>query len=293
MSGEKRVLNYRFQPKDERDIRIREFTPFLKAAVAIPSSVDLTDECSSVYDQGELGSCTANALAGCMEFRAMEQNHGALPRNFSRLGLYWDERRAMGLFYVRQDSGSYLRTGIKVMARNGVGDEQLWPYDVSKFRNKPSLAYYADASRWQVTEYANLAGATNQETLHNLRESLARGYPFAFGVMVYDSFMASKDGIIPLPNLKAEVCHGGHAIMAVGYDDATETILFRNSWGTAWGKNGYGTLPYAYFLAPDLASDFQVIHAQEKGADGGIKSTVAGVYNWLSYHHIKGSEVER
>jgi len=220
---------------------------------ALPSSADLRPHCPPVYDQGQLGSCTANAIAGALQFDEIKEHKNGLSTP-SRLFIYYNERVIEGT--VTSDSGAQLRDGVKTVAKQGICPEKVWPYDISKFAVKPPTLAYKDAAKDKATNYLRLSQAANQ-----LKGCLASGYPFVFGFTVYESFESadvSKTGIVPMPSPNEAVL-GGHAVCAVGYDDAQQRFIVRNSWGTEWGMKGYCTMPYTYLLDPNLASDFWTI----------------------------------
>jgi len=233
----------------------RDFMYSVPAATlqALPSSADLRPHCPPVYDQGQLGSCTANAIAGALQFDEIKEHKNGLSTP-SRLFIYYNERVIEGT--VTSDSGAQLRDGVKTVAKQGICPEKVWPYDISKFAVKPPTLAYKDAAKDKATNYLRLSQAANQ-----LKGCLASGYPFVFGFTVYESFESadvSKTGIVPMPSPNEAVL-GGHAVCAVGYDDAQQRFIVRNSWGTEWGMKGYCTMPYTYLLDPNLASDFWTI----------------------------------
>jgi len=220
---------------------------------ALPSKVDLRPHCPPVYDQGNLGSCTANGIAGAIEFDRMKQK---LQPAFtpSRLFIYYNERVIEGT--VNSDSGAQIRDGIKVVAKKGDCPETEWPYDISQFTHKPSAQCYKDARKYKAIQYQRLVQRVNQ-----LKGCLASGYPFVYGFTVYDSFESgsvAKTGVVPMPAPGEQVL-GGHCVLAVGYDDSQHRFLARNSWGPDWGIAGYFTMPYAYLTDTSLSSDFWTI----------------------------------
>ena len=223
---------------------------------ALPAMVDLTSDFGPVYDQGQLGSCTGNALAAAFEFDLLKQN---LPDFIpSRLFIYYNERRLEGT--VSSDSGAQIRDGVKTLVRQGVCPETAWPYDITKFADKPSAACYTDALTHQATSYQRVP-----RTLEQMKGCLAEGFPFVFGFTVYDSFESqdvAKTGVVPMPSPDESVL-GGHAVVAVGYDDADERFRVRNSWGIGWGQEGYFTMPYAYLTDSGLAADFWTLRLVE------------------------------
>ena len=231
---------------DQRDI---VFTISKDMSGPLPSSVDLRSKCPPVYDQGQLGSCTGNAIGGAFEFVQMKE--GVSPVTPSRLFIYWNERYIENT--VKSDSGAQIRDGIKVIAKLGAPPETDWPYVISKFTKKPSAKAFKNALQHTVTSYQSIP-----QDLNHLKTCLASGLPFVFGFTVYSSFesqQVAQTGIVPMPH-SGERALGGHAVMAVGYNDTTQRFIVRNSWGTGWGQSGYCEMPYAYLTNPNLASDF-------------------------------------
>jgi len=223
------------------------------ALEALPPSVDLRPGCPPVFEQGDLGSCTAQAIAAAIQF---DQKKQAQADSFtpSRLFIYYNERVIEGT--VNEDSGAMLRDGIKSVAKQGAPHETLWPYTLAKFRTKPAAAAYRDAAKHQAVRYQRVP-----RTLDQFRGCLASGYPFVFGFSAYESFEAravAKSGTVPMPAPRDELV-GGHAVLAVGYDHGRRRFLARNSWGSRWGLAGYFTLPYDYLLDDDLSDDFWTI----------------------------------
>jgi C1A family cysteine protease len=238
---------------DQRDYlysAVRPVTP------ALPPRIDLRQFCSKVEDQGNLGSCTANALAGALEF--LEKRDKVSFADLSRLFIYYNERVIE--HSVRSDSGAMLRDGIKTLAKQGVCAERSWPYIISKFSNRPGAPCYREASDHQITSYHRIL------TLDGMRTCLAEGFPFVFGFTVYESFEAqqvAKTGRVEMPK-PGERAVGGHAVMAAGYDDAEKRFIVRNSWGAKWGMKGYFTIPYAYLSDRNLSDDFWTIRRGER-----------------------------
>lgn len=215
--------------------------------------VDLRPGCPPVYNQGKLGSCTANAISAAYEYDQLTQDE---PDPFcpSRLFIYYNERELEG--NVNIDSGGHLRDGIKTIARIGVVPETEWPYDVKKFREKPDSKCYEDAKDHRAVKYRRV-----RQDLEQLKEALSRNYPFVFGFAVYESFEkdeVAKTGNMPMPS-KEDKLLGGHAVMAVGYDDDRKVFIIRNSWGQDWGDEGYFYMPYKYIENQDLAADFWTV----------------------------------
>jgi C1A family cysteine protease len=246
----RKIKRYGWHP-DLPDHRDRLFRPAVLDS--LPPAVDLRPLCPAVYDQGELGSCTANAIAGAIEFDLLKQNQDFRP---SRLFIYYNERVIEGT--IDSDSGAQLRDGIKTVAQYGDCHEELWPYDIVKFAVKPLPVCYDEAIKYQALSYESL-----DQDMESMETCLASGYPFVFGFSVYDSFESpdmAKTGVLGMPG-EDETLLGGHAVMAVGYDQSTETFLVRNSWGPNWGQAGYFTIPYEYLNDSTLSSDFWTIRA--------------------------------
>jgi len=237
----------------------------LQAARKAPDKADLRAWCSPVEDQGELGSCTAHAGVGIVEY--FEKRAFGKHLNASRLFLYKVTRN---LLKWTGDTGAFLRTTMGALVLFGVPPEKHWPYHVADFEKEPPAFCYAYAQNYQAISYYRLdpPGSSNEELLKRIKANLAEGLPAMFGFTVYDSIaQADKDGRIPFPTPGEKVL-GGHAVSAMGYDDkmkikntepggktTTGAFLVRNSWGKAWGEAGYGWLPYDYVLK-GLADDW-------------------------------------
>ena len=236
---------------DLPDARDRMYSIPRKSAV--PKSADLRATCPTIYNQGELGSCTANAIAAAIEFDQRKQKLAA-PFTPSRLFIYYNERALEGT--VSTDSGAMIRDGIKSVAQQGVCAEPMWPYVEAKFADCPTAQCYKAGKSHPAVEYRRVA-----QDVGEMKACLAAGYPFVFGFTVYESFesdLVAHTGIAPMP-AAGETSLGGHAVMAAGYDDASQRFLVRNSWGASWGMGGYFTLPYAYLWNANLADDFWTI----------------------------------
>lgn len=243
---------------DIPDIRDHQFScGFARLAPEeLPPAIDLRSHCPTVYDQGDLGSCTANAICGAIEYCQLKQKLNVfIP---SRLFVYYQERVIEGT--VDSDAGAMIRDGIKAVNNVGVCPESVWPYNVNDFAEKPAAAAYQSATCHKVMAYQRL-----NQTITEMKQCLASGFPFTFGFTVYDSFESdavARDGLLPMPGPNDTVL-GGHAVLAVGYDDTQKHIIVRNSWGCGWGLQGYFYMPYEYISNPDLASDFWTIRIVE------------------------------
>ena len=238
---------------DRPDFRDKLYASISAPPKTLPPKVDLSAGCSAVEDQGQLGSCTANALVGNLEF--LEKKAGHPVTDLSRLFIYYNERAMEGT--VGEDSGAAIRDGVKSLVKLGVCTEKIWPYTISKFALKPPAPCYKDAANHQATSYHRVVG------LSQMRQCLAEGYPFVFGFTVYTAFESAtmaKTGKLNLPKT-GEKNLGGHAVCAVGYNDSTKRLLVRNSWGADWGLKGYFTIPYDYVTNNNLADDFWTLRA--------------------------------
>lgn len=224
-----------------------------RKTAALPASVDLRSACPPVYDQGQLGSCTANAIAAAISFDQSRQKM-AQPFAPSRLYIYYNERVIEGT--TATDSGAMLRDGIKAVVEEGACPEPLWPYNESNYAEKPPPQCYNVGKLHPAVQYSRVP-----QSLAHLKSCLAAGYPFAFGFTVYESFESdavADSGVAPMPG-SSEGTVGGHAVLAVGYMDSLNRFFVRNSWGSDWGLKGYFTLPYEYLENSDLLADFWTI----------------------------------
>ncbi|HEY4249112.1 MAG TPA: C1 family peptidase [Lacunisphaera sp.] len=241
---------------DRPDYRDKLYATIAAPPKKMPASVDLREGCSPVENQGELGSCTANAIVGNLEFLMKKNGHAVT--NLSRLFIYYNERAMEGT--VNEDSGAMIRDGVKSLVNLGVCSESKWPYKIAQFKQKPTPACFKLGAEHQLTSYHRVIG------LLQMRRCLAEGYPFVFGFSVYEAFESdevAKSGTLNLPQ-PGEKQVGGHAVCAVGYDDSTKRILVRNSWGDDWGMKGYFTIPYDYISNGNLADDFWTLRGFNK-----------------------------
>ena len=245
MRGCRRKYGWRPDIPDGRDFLYSAIRP----VVRLPKRVDFSSLCPRVEDQGSLGSCTAQALAGNLEF--LDKKTDGAYIDVSRLFVYYNERLLMGS--VEYDSGASLRVGIKTLKNHGACGETRWPYVIGRFDRKPPAKCYAEARRHKIVSYHRISG------LREMLACLAEGYPFVFGFTVYENFQApsvARTGVVAMPR-KGEKAIGGHAVMAVGYDQAARRFLVRNSWGEQWGKKGHCVMPFTYLET--LAADFWTI----------------------------------
>jgi C1A family cysteine protease len=240
---------------DVPDHRDHPYVPPAGLAASRPASVDLRPRCPAVLDQQSGSTCTANAIASAHLYDQLQQRlpSPALP---SRLFLYWNERVALGT--QASDSGATLRGGIKSIARQGACPEPQWPYDLAQLLVQPPDACFQAALPHRAVSYKRI-----HRDLDLFRACLAEGWPFVFGFSVYASFhtpAVAQSGAVPMPQ-HGDSHRGGHAVLAVGYDDAARTFRFLNSFGAGWGQGGYGTMPYDYLTHPHLSEDFWTLRA--------------------------------
>ncbi len=257
-------MNYTFTYKrdktDDRDFRFSgSVSPHPE--IVLPRGVDIREECPPIYDQGELGSCTANAGCTCRAMLLRDQQV-----SLSRMFLYYAERALEGT--VAKDEGASLRDTCKSIHNAGVCEEKFMPYNPEKYTSHPSKAAIANASKYRITAYKSLG------SLDEIRQNLAfRQQPVLLGMDVYESFKSdevARTGIMPMPR-KSEENLGGHAVLAVGYKDMTVHrgmggryrlnpgyLIVRNSWGAEWGDGGYFYMPYGY-VTPEYTYDYWIM----------------------------------
>jgi len=234
---------------DQRDL------PYAAPAAVLqelPPLVDLRPQCPAVYDQGALGSCTAQAIAGAIEFDMLRQELPAFTP--SRLFIYYNERVIEHCVDV--DHGAMPRDGIKVVAGLGAPPEKDWPYEVDRFAEPPPKRAFRDARHHRVSRYERLS-----RDLPHMQGCLASGFPFVFGFAVYEEFEepeVQRTGRLGMPKPRERLI-GGHAVLAVGYVERDRRFLVRNSWGPTFGMDGYFSIPYEYLLERRLSADFWTI----------------------------------
>jgi len=243
---------------------------------ALPSSIDLRPWCSPIENQLNLGSCTANAGVGTLEY--FERRAFGRHVDASRLFLYKVTR---DLLEWQGDTGAFLRTTMGALALFGVPPEHYWKYDPTKFDVEPSAFLYAFGQNFQAIKYFRLdpPGTTPTGLLARIKTNLAGYIPAMFGFTVYASIsQAGQTGAIPFPAV-GEAVRGGHAVVAVGYDDAkviknvpngpqtTGAFVIRNSWGPGWGDRGYGWLPYEYVLRRQAVDWWSLLSAEWVATD--------------------------
>ncbi len=259
-----RVLNWIPDRPDHRDLRYMPIKNQKLGALAIPDMIDLRAEMPSVVDQGDIGSCTANAIAGALgylelqqikEKKGPEQFGSGIFDPFSRLFIYWNERAIEGS--TDQDAGAQIRDGIKSLHKWGACAENNWAYCEEHLFTSPDHIAYGEAFNHKINSYLRV----DNTDLDQMKHALSSGFPIVIGITVYSSFMnrhTAKTGKVPMPSYSDSV-EGGHALLCVGYNDATKVFIVRNSWGDSWGDKGYCYIPFDYLTNGDLADDFWVI----------------------------------
>lgn len=213
----------------------------------LPAFVDLRPHLTPVEDQGEVGSCTANALAGALEY--LEKRTSGAEGRVSRLFIYWNERDVEGA--ANEDHGAALSDGVKVLRQDGACSEDTWRYDKRLLFKQPHDQAYDEAAAHTIDEAHRV-----KIDVHDMRHCLAEGYPFVFGLQVYSAFQEDGNhGRIRTPDPETHEHAGGHAMLCVGYSDKDQVFVVRNSWGPKWGDRGYCYIPYEYLANPEYAHD--------------------------------------
>lgn len=240
-TGIHHLINKRDRP-DERDFR---FTPKVQPA----PSADLRSDLTEVYFQLPLHSCSANAVCSALAFLGHKARRPITPP--SRLFLYYNSRVLEG--DQSSDDGATIRDAIKAAAKPGLCPESVWPYDTTKFATAPPQTAYGNITT-RAQSYFRI-----DRSLHALKSCIAEGFPFVFGINMYQSGLAAQQSgqlDMPTPN---DTLLGGHAVLAAGYDDVTLRFTVLNSLGATWGVQGYFTIQYAYFTDDKLSYDFWTI----------------------------------
>lgn len=224
---------------DDRDLRFSQVANKL-GLVSLPPMVDLRPVCSPVRDQGDLGSCTGFAAIGFRESLLLQTTKPFV--GLSPLYIYYWER--VREHTINNDAGATIRSAVKTLRKFGAAPEALWPYDISKFRDRPSPEAIAAAKDYTISAYHRV------NNIIEMKQALAIKHPIIIGIEVWESFESDevkKTGIVPIPDFRTEMMLGGHALCVVGYNDAKRVFLVKNSWGTDWGVDGYCTIPYNFF----------------------------------------------
>ena len=238
-------MNPKYNLKVERNVapeKVKDFT--VSSVSSTPTTVDLRNKISIMYDQGPLGSSVANALC----YAYIYDNSEYKP---SRLFLYYNEH-----YLDRGDNKnteSTLSHAVNALEKYGMCSETIWPYNVSKFAVKPLEEAYIEGLKDEVITANRVL-----QTMSSLKGCLTSGFPFVVGIEIYSSFesnMVTKTGYVPLPNINHEELLGGHAVICIGFNDSKGVWIMKNSWGALWGDKGYFYLPYSYLTNPQLCGD--------------------------------------
>lgn len=246
-----RAFGWLKQPEDPRDFPLLQYRPDM-LALTLPLAVDLRGvNMPPIQNQGSLGSCVAWSVVRA--YRFAQRRLGFPDFDGSELFTYYGARE-LGGFPANQDTGSYLRDGIKTLAQSGNADESTWPYNIARFAERPPVDAYTSATQHQVTRY--LAVPNNEPAVKGV---LANGYPVVFGIPIYQNFPMGN-GVSVIPDPVGQVI-GGHAMTVVGYDDDRRAYLLANSWGNTWGAAGYAWMSYTYFSGQ--ASDLWMVEMVE------------------------------
>ncbi len=219
-----------------------------------PKALDLKAKCPFIYDQGDIGSCTANAI--CMALVMLEDQKDFRP---SRLWLYYKERSVeLSKDDKISDSGADAQDGLKILTKQGVCPEDDWPYNTKNCDVCPPAACDTDAVKNKIHVIGTVASDDDPKLVDAIAHSIQLSIPVLIGIEVYSSFESDKvaqNGIVPMPTDNDSYV-GGHEVLIVGYNDETEKFVCINSWGSNWGDKGFFYLPYAYVTNPDLTSEF-------------------------------------
>ncbi|CAF1205494.1 unnamed protein product [Didymodactylos carnosus] len=232
----------------------KKFSHILKYSPdELPSKADLRSELTPVEDQSQIGSCSANCLAGAYEY--LIKKHTGQDKDVSRLFMYYNGRMKEndGSDSQITDSGCSMTVAIEALEEYGACPEPLWPYDIAKVNVKPFPHAYQEAKRFIIDEALQI-----KIDLYEMKSCLAQGFPFAFGLKLFESFdKAAHSGVVPMPSSseRSRQSHGSHALLAVGFSDTSQSFIVRNSWGDGWGDRGYCYIPYDYLTNSELCFD--------------------------------------
>jgi C1A family cysteine protease len=225
------------------------------AQVKLPQKFTLNKTMPPVLDQDAIGSCVSNAVCNALGFLNLKMNKSVNLK--SRLFNYYNTRVLEGNTDV--DSGCQIRNAIKVCNKIGSCYEVTWPYEITQFNHKPSDSTYTEAKKHKLTVYQRVAQNRNA-----IKACLISGFPIIIGFLCYNTLFnpsVERTGDILSPT-RRDYPIGGHCVLITGYNDLTQRYEIMNSWGTEWGKDGYGTIPYTYIENPKYAFDFWQIQKE-------------------------------
>jgi len=276
-------LNFQASPLDTRDHVISTTNPTTATSSTSSSStasVDLSSWCSSIKNQGPVGSCTAHASVALMEYfynknianaKKEAEKNSKKEDLFSEKFVYYVTRVNIAGWPANDDCGAYLRDTMKTLVKYGTALEKTCPYirdgqTECNIAETPSPGAYTEALNFQVTKYARVLETDKVKCLHDCKNLLNNGIGFVGGFLCYENILdeqVGKTGIVPAPPTQGPAkIIGGHAVLFIGYDDSKQLLKFKNSWGNEWGDSGYGYLPYSY-LDKNLLTDLWTIYSQE------------------------------
>lgn len=248
-------LNAKASPQDDRDYLVKV------SSSSSTRSVDLSNTCTSIKNQGPLGSCTAFAGVALIE-QFLRFNGVSVPDDMlSELFLYYNTRVLVEKSAPNDDSGAYLRSVMTALQKYGVCLEGQCPYVVGRFSEQPTPLAYTAGLRYQAVKYASIPTQQATVALQTMKRVLASGQSVVGGILLYNNYESASRGMIPAPTSQS-VPVGGHAVLFVGYDDDRQVFKFKNSWGVGWGDRGYGYLPYQYLVTGNMF-DLWTLTAQE------------------------------
>lgn len=243
------TLNLERSKTDLRDFKLEIKSPILST----PGYVNLESFLPPVYDQGMIGSCTAQSVA-CM-YATLFKNIAKTGFNPARLFIYFNTRKIQNT--IGYDSGASLRDTMKAIRRYGACPETMWPYINTTLFTPPNSSCYVEGEKRQAVSYASVP-----LKLSLMKQLLGQKYVFVIGLLIYESFFSGTVSV-PVPKTNQEQLLGGHAVCVFGYDDRRNAFLVRNSWGRSWGSGGNFYLPYSYATNPNLAFDAWVLYTIE------------------------------
>ena len=254
---------------DGRDLLYAKGIAGLPAPQA-KTKVSLIADLSPVENQGETRSCVGQAVVGALEYLQRKEGPAIPNVNLSALFVYYNARTYLRPGIQPSDFGSHIRDALRALKKLGVCSSLLWPWDVKHISDKPPDPCYAAALDYPATFYWRIG------SLNEMRDCLARGYPFIFNFLPDDSFFSSdvaKQGVVTMPKGPLQK---DHAVVAVGYDDEKQVFTARNSKGSTWGQDGYFTIPYAYVSSTTLCHDrWTMRHTESLGPQVWDKSEEA------------------
>jgi len=229
-----------------------------------PSTIqekDLRKSWPAIYDQGQIGSCTANAF--CAVFNFLNKHKPFEP---SRMYVYYKERWIESQGGVVSDSGAFVEDGCQWVSSHGVCSESQWPYDINNVNVAPPSQCDQEAEKHKIGKYFRLTMDANLKS--SIKQCILNGYPVLMAFGVYNSFFSTgSDGLCPMPNPEhyedyddpVDPLEGGHEVAILGFDDSKKLFMVANSWGTSWGDQGFFYIPYAYVDNSYLVYDFAAI----------------------------------